>query len=67
MCFLLIIKKFTLIKYIIEPFYKLSFFFFNVGVRTSLCASRLISRALKLTIMQASSAPEVCGTQTGDF
>jgi len=28
-----------------------TFFFFNVGVQVSLCISRLISRALKLTTM----------------
>jgi hypothetical protein len=29
----------------------LMFFFINVGVRVSLCVPRLISRALKLTII----------------
>jgi len=42
-------------------------FFINVGVQTSLRVPRLISRALKLMIMQASGGPEVCETRTGDL
>jgi hypothetical protein len=38
-----------------------------MGVRTSLRIYRLISRALKLTTMQASSSPENYGTQTGNL
>jgi hypothetical protein len=44
-----------------------NFFFNNIGVWTNLNASRLITQALKLTIMQVSSGSEVCGTRTGDL
>jgi hypothetical protein len=44
-------KKFYLPFNIID----VKFFLINVGIRASLCAPRLISRALKLTTMQASN------------
>ena len=39
----------------------------NVDVWVSLCASRLILRALKLTTIKVSSGHEIYETRTGDF
>jgi hypothetical protein len=43
------------------------FFLINVGVRTSLHASRLILWILKLTTIKASSDPEAYKTRIGDL
>jgi len=43
------------------------YFFINIGVWVSLHIPRLIPQTLKLMTIQASSGPEVCGTQISDF
>ena len=46
---------------------ELNYFLINVGVRTSLRASRLILWILKLTTIKASSDPETYKTRIGDL
>jgi hypothetical protein len=46
---------------------KIEFFLIDVDLRVSLCVPRLILRILKLTTMEVSSDPEICGIRTNDF
>jgi len=52
-----LIEKSHDLDFLSPSFFKI--FFINAGVWVSLCAPRLISRALKLTIMEASSGHHI--------